>query len=87
MILKNPESVNWVIEMLAISNLGKIFRLWAPGEEPEDQLMTIYLNTDYDGVSTELIIRTIKTFNADIPLEFSMVKDVEPQMDRYKKLV
>jgi hypothetical protein len=82
-LLKNKASIDWVKETLTVTNFeGAEFRLWAPGEDPGTQVMSIYLNSDFDGVSTEFLVRTILLFNSGIPLKIDMIHNEEIQYDR-----
>jgi hypothetical protein len=82
-LLKNKASIDWAKDTLAVTNMeGTDFRLWAPGEEPGTHVMGIYLNSDFDGVSMEFLVRTILLFNSGIPLSIDMIHNVENQFDR-----
>jgi hypothetical protein len=61
LLLTNDVSVDWVRKILTTCKINDAdYRLWLPGEEPKDYLMSIYLNSDFDGIDQALLLRTIK---------------------------
>jgi hypothetical protein len=69
-LLPNAASETWLKKVLTTTRIRDItFRLWLPGEEPKEHLMSIYLNTDFDGVDMPLLIRTIKYPFLNLPFQ------------------